>query len=108
MRKLKRCLKKIVHYPRKFVSFVAEAFSTRKAHVLVTILEKSTGKEHHLLYNEEHVPCDECIVKLIGDTYDIPRRGLLVVERKPTTREVGQCTRPGKRGTWSIRRLTKV
>ena len=106
---MKKVLKKLVHYPKKFVGYVVEAFSpTRRPHVLVTILEKSSGKEHHLLYNEDHVPCDECIIKLIGETYNVPKRNLIVVEKRATQREVGQCTRPGKRGTWSIRRLTNV
>ena len=106
---MKKYLKRLVQYPIRFVTVAGSILWPKKPdRVLVTILEKSTGKEHHLLYDADHVPCDECVIRLIGDTYGVPRRNLAVIEKRPSAREIGQCTKPGKRGTWSIRKLDKI
>jgi len=87
---------------------VGSIFSTKAKYELVTIVEKATGKEHHLMYNTGHVPCDECILQLISGAYDVPVSKLLVVDKRPCARDVGCCKNKGKRGTWSLKRLTKL
>jgi hypothetical protein len=109
VKRIKKCVTKFIQYPIAFVTNVGSILWPKAPdRVLVTIKERRKDKLHHLLYDADKVPCDMCILKVISDAYNIPVHGLSVVEKKPTKREVGQCTKPGKRGTWSLRKLDKV
>ena len=54
--------------------------ATRRVYRQMTIVDEKDNADHHLLFEEDQVPCDTCIIGYIADAYNIPRERLSIKE----------------------------